>query len=95
MKLNHSIIIAILLIISPAISLAERDASAQYNLGVSYAYGLGVPEDSKEAVTWYRLAVEQGHAKAQYNLDWMYFNGEGVPEERHVLTDPHYPRINF
>jgi len=58
MKLNHSIIIAILLIISPAISLAERDAGAQYALGVSYANGEGVPEDSKEAVKWYRLATE-------------------------------------
>jgi TPR repeat protein len=42
MKLNHSIIIAILLTISPAISLAERDAKAQYNLGVMYDKGYGI-----------------------------------------------------
>jgi TPR repeat protein len=52
MKLNHSIIIAILLTISPAISLAERDAEEQFNLGVMYANGNGVPEDNKEAVKW-------------------------------------------
>jgi len=52
MKLNHSIIIAILLIISPAISLAERDASAQYNLGVMYENGYGVPEDDKPFVSY-------------------------------------------
>jgi TPR repeat protein len=35
--------------------LAEAgDASAQYNLGVMYANGEGVPEDDAEAVKWYR-----------------------------------------
>jgi TPR repeat protein len=39
-------------------ALAEQgDANAQYNLGVSYANGLGVPEDDAEAVRWYRLAA--------------------------------------
>lgn len=68
--------------VAPAISLAERDAEEQYNLGVSYANGNGVPEDDKEAVRWYRLAAEQGYASAQYNLGLMYFKGEGVPEDK-------------
>ena len=60
--------------------LAEQgDARAQYNLGVMYANGDGVPQDQAEAVRWYRLAAEQGHASAQFNLGARYYNGEGVP----------------
>ena len=67
--------------VAPAISLAERDAGAQYALGVSYDNGYGVPEDLKEAAKWYRLAADQGHAEAQYNLGQMYAKGNGVPED--------------
>ena len=56
-------------------------ATAQFNLGVMYANGEGVPEDDAEAVRWYRLAAEQGYALAQSNLGLMYANGEGVPED--------------
>ena len=59
--------------------LAEQgDADAQYNLGVMYANGEGVPQDDAEAVRWYRLAADQGNASAQNNLGLMYSNGEGV-----------------
>ena len=43
----------------------QGDADAQYNLGVKYFNGDGVPQDSAEAVRWYRLAVAQGHADAE------------------------------
>ena len=43
-------------------------AEAQYNLGVMYARGDGVPEDEAEALRWYRLAADQGHADAQFTL---------------------------
>ena len=59
----------------------QGDAMAQYNLGVMYANGEGVPEDDVEAVRWYRLAAEQGDADAQSNLGLMYDHGEGVPED--------------
>jgi len=58
----------------------QGDLRAQYNLGVYYANGRGVPEDNVEAVRWYRLAAEQGYAPAQFNLGGKYRNGEGVPE---------------
>ena len=58
----------------------QGDAEAQYNLGVRYANGEGVPEDYKEAVKWFRKAAEQGTAKAQCNLGIRYANGEGVPK---------------
>ncbi len=56
-------------------------ASAQYNLGVMYDNGRGVPQDDVEAVKWYRLAADQGLASAQYNLGNMYDNGRGVPQD--------------
>ena len=62
--------------------LAEAgDANAQYNLGVMYRQGYGVPQDYAEAVRWYRLAADQGYAFAQYNLGNMYRRGDGVPQD--------------
>ena len=59
----------------------DGDSAAQYNLGVMYDNGDGIPQDYKEAVKWYTLAAEQGYAKAQYNLGFMYKNGQGVPQD--------------
>ena len=61
---------------------AERgNARAQYNLGLMYYKGNGVPQDHKTALKWYTLAAEQGYAPAQHNLGLMYDNGQGVPED--------------
>jgi TPR repeat protein len=57
------------------------DAGAQFNLGVSYERGNGVPQDYKKAVEWYLKAANQGYATAQYNLGVMYYEGEGVPQD--------------
>ncbi|TFG58549.1 MAG: sel1 repeat family protein, partial [Deltaproteobacteria bacterium] len=54
---------------------------AQYNLGVMYDNGKGVPQDYAEAMNWYRRAAEQGLADAQHNLGWVYFEGQGVPQD--------------
>ena len=56
------------------------DADAQYNLGVAYAAGEGIPQDDTEAARCWRLAADQGHAVSQYNLGVMYRDGEGVPQ---------------
>ena len=58
----------------------DGDAIAQFNLGVMYDNGEGVPENDAEAVKWYRKAADQGLAIAQFNLGLMYSSGEGVPE---------------
>ena len=42
----------------------QGDANAQFNLGVMYDQGQGVPQDYQQAVKWYRLAADQGHASA-------------------------------
>ena len=68
--------------LAAVIYVAEQgDVFAQYNLGVMYDTGEGVPEDAAEAVRWFRAAAEQGHARAQYNLGVKYATGEGVPED--------------
>ena len=45
--------------------LAEQgDASAQYNLGVFYDNGLGVPQDYVSAYMWLNLSAAQGREGA-------------------------------
>ena len=62
--------------------LAEQgNAPAQFNLGVMYLNGRGVPQDYAEAARWYRKAAEQGFADAQFYLGAMYGDGQGVPQD--------------
>ncbi len=62
--------------------LAEQGlATAQFNLGIMYAEGRGVPQDDAEAAAWYRRAAEQGNALAQTNLGFVYGTGRGVPQD--------------
>ena len=62
--------------------LAENgDLRAQYDLGVLYDTGQGVPQDNHEAMSWYHRAAEQGETRAQYNLGLMYANGQGVTQD--------------
>lgn len=62
--------------------LAEQgDALAQYNLGMLYRKGRGVPQDDVQARQWYAKAAAQGLAKAQFSLGTLYFNGEGTPKD--------------
>ena len=59
---------------------AQHYALAQYNLGITYAHGRGVPQNDTTAVKWYEKAAEQGDAGAQFNLGTMYARGLGVPQ---------------
>ena len=59
----------------------QRDADAQFWLGVMYRYGKGVPQDHAEAVKWYSKAAEQGHVDAQKTLDGMKTLGMRVGED--------------
>ena len=62
--------------------LANRgEPRAQYDLGLMYDKGQGVPQSDSEAMRWYTLAAEQGEPRAQYNLGLMYLNGQGVPPD--------------
>ena len=64
------------------VRLADQgNAVAQYNLGVMYDNGRGVPQDNAQAVIWYRKAADKGYAAAQFNLGLMYDDGRGVPQD--------------
>ena len=54
---------------------------AQYNLGLLYARGQGVPQDDGQAIQWFRRAADQGYAPAQYSLGVMYAEGRGVSQD--------------
>ena len=82
--------------ITPAVKLAEGDpdalhnmqeeavggdVQAQFNLGLAYGDGRGVPKDYAEAAKWLRLAAEQGNALAAYGLGVLYTDGLGVQSD--------------
>jgi hypothetical protein len=58
----------------------QGHAVAQFNLGLMYEHGRGVPQSDKEAAVWYRKAADHGDAGAQFNLGLMYYHGRGVPQ---------------
>ena len=60
---------------------AQGDATAQYNLGVLYLKGHGVPQDYAKARQWWEKAAAQGDATAQTTLGILYDNGLGVPQD--------------
>ena len=48
---------------------------AQMTLGSFYHNGIGVPQDVKQAVEWYRKASEQQHPQGEHMVAWCYRNG--------------------
>jgi len=62
--------------------LADKSVSeAQFNLGLRYAEGQGVPKDEGKGAECYKEAAEKGNAKAMTNLGWMYYGGRGVARD--------------
>ena len=62
--------------------LAEAgDAPTQFNLGLMYLDGVGVPQNSEQAIEWFRKSADRGYAKAQYNLGSLYAVGRGVRKD--------------
>jgi TPR repeat protein len=59
----------------------KGDADAQFNLAFLYQRGVGIPQDTRYAIYWYKKAAEQGHANAQYSLGYMYDYGEDIPQD--------------
>jgi len=45
------------------------DATAQYNLGIMYRNGRGVPKDYVQAHMWFNLAASNAHDKAVEDRD--------------------------
>ena len=66
---------------------AERGvAEAQLAVAESYANALGVEQDGRLALDWYRRAAEQGLPGAQFSLGQAYELGEGVAEDLVLAT---------
>ena len=64
------------------IPLAEQgNSAAQYNVGLLYEKGRGVPQDYGEAYTWYSLSAEKGVTASQYGLGYLYDKGLGIPQD--------------
>ncbi len=57
------------------------DPIAQYNMGLLYLDGHGVPQSPAEAANWFRRAAEQDYTDAQHNLGAMYGSGQGVKRD--------------
>ncbi|MDP7628350.1 MAG: SEL1-like repeat protein [SAR202 cluster bacterium] len=54
-------------------------AFAQYNLGLMYANGRGVPQNNVRAYVWWSVAAAQGHEDARGNRDIV--SDELTPEQ--------------
>jgi TPR repeat protein/serine/threonine protein kinase len=52
---------------------------ARYLIGVCYSEGLGIRQDLREAIRWYKLSSSQGYSAAQAYLGYCYFTGLGIP----------------
>jgi localization factor PodJL len=56
-------------------------AAAEYEIGIRYAEGRGVPANSQEAALWLELAAKRGLAPAQLRLAGLYEKGIGVKKD--------------
>lgn len=56
-------------------------AEAQFETGLRYDLGEGVPLDYKQAMQWYEKSAAQGHAPAQHNIGVLYEQGQGVDKD--------------
>lgn len=63
-------------------SLANAgNASAEYQLGLSYELGRGVDKNDKAAFRWYQAAAQQELPLACLHLGRFYEDGRGVPRD--------------
>ena len=64
------------------LALATQGVSvSQYNTGINYSLGRGIPKEIEKSIYWYQRASEQGHSKAPFNLAIVYARGEGVSQD--------------
>jgi TPR repeat protein len=64
----------------------QGHADAQYNLGLCYGNGKGVPKDVQQALKYIQMAADQGCAKAAHDLGACFANGEGVAKDEQQAT---------
>ena len=59
----------------------EGSPEAQFNLGLLYIDGQGVPQDYGEALNWFKRSADQDYVKAQLNLGALYSSGKGIKRD--------------
>ena len=59
----------------------QGDAGAQFEIGMMYSDGRGVPQDDVQAMVWYCRAAEHRYVDALFALGAMYLFGQGVPQD--------------
>ena len=50
-------------------------AEAQFELGKAFEYGLGTPQDPREAINWFQRAADQNFGDALNDLGYLYLQG--------------------
>jgi localization factor PodJL len=60
---------------------AAGNPAAEYEIGVRFAEGRGVPANMELAVQWLERAANQGLAPAQYRLGSLFEKGQGVKKD--------------
>ena len=67
----------------------QGDAKAQHNLGVCYAFGLGVAKDDVIAYMWYNLAAASGHESGKKGRDLLAkrMTAEKIAEAQRLSRD--------
>ena len=59
---------------------AQGNALAQFNLGVDYGTGRGVPKDYAKAIYWFHKAARQGNTASENSMGVAYEDGLFVPK---------------
>jgi hypothetical protein len=57
------------------------DSIAQYEMGLRYANGEGVPQNYRDSMAWFAKAAANGNDRAQWKLALGYVIGIGVPHD--------------
>lgn len=65
-------------------SATGGNIQAQYQMGLRYLHGIGIPVSPSSAVEWLSMSAEKGFEDAQYLLGTCYEKGVGV--ERNLTT---------
>ena len=61
--------------------VAEGYAPAQYQMGIVYQKGYGVPKNGMKALALFELAAQQNYSDAQFELALLYGEGKLVKQD--------------
>jgi localization factor PodJL len=80
---GHTITDALPSSIGPVLktALLASNPAAEYELGLRYIEGRGVPQSIPEATVWLQRAADTGFAPAQFRLASLYEKGDGLKKD--------------